>query len=96
MLCAAWSLNAQNPPATVRQISLDEAVRLALEQNLDIKIGQAAPRVSQLRIDGFYGYYDPVFSSQASQNYNERTGNLSPTAGVASFQEARRGLRTSA
>jgi outer membrane protein TolC len=81
LLCLTPGLRAQNSQAVTRPISLQEAIRMALEQNLDIKIVRASPEVGRLAVEGLYGYYDPQFNARASQNYTERSGNIDPTVG---------------
>lgn len=82
LLCPVLSLNAQDAPTKVRSISLDEAIRLALQQNLQIKIGQTTPQISRLALEGAYGYYDPVIAGRAGQNYSARPGSLDPNVGA--------------
>lgn len=85
LLCSATAtLNAQTAGETmkVRSISLDEAVRLALQQNLTIKVGNTTPQVSQLRLDGTYGVYDPVLTGKGGQNFNKRPGAFNSSLGT--------------
>ena len=82
LLCLVTGVPAQDAPTKVRSISLDEAIRLALEQNLKIQIGQATPQVTRLNLDASYGYYDPVFSSRVGQDYVESAGRLDPNVGL--------------
>jgi outer membrane protein len=84
LLCAMPTLHAQPAVAmpSTRQMSLSDCIRMALEQNLDIKIGRSTPQIDQLRLDGSYGYYDPVLASRASQNYSARPGKLDPNVGA--------------
>ena len=45
------SASAQPAPAgVVRRVSMDDAVRLALEQNLDIQVNRLNPQISDLDI----------------------------------------------
>lgn len=63
-------------------MSLNDCLRMALEQNLDIKIGRSTPQIDQLRLDGSYGYYDPVLAARAGQNYSASPGRLDPNVGA--------------
>jgi outer membrane protein TolC len=82
LLCLTPALHGQNSQPVNRPISLQEAIRMALERNLDIKLGQLTPQIGRLNIEGAYSYYDPVFASRASQNYVERPANFDPALGV--------------
>lgn len=84
LLCATPALHAQPAAATpsTRQLSLNDCLRMALEQNLDIKIGRSTPQIAQLNYEGSYGYYDPVLAGRASQNYSARPGKLDPNVGA--------------
>ena len=84
LLCAMPALHAQPDAATpsTRQMSLNDCLRMALEQNLDIKIGRSIPQIAQLSLDGSYGYYDPLLASRAQQNYSSRPGKLDPNVGA--------------
>ena len=63
-------------------MSLNDCLRMALEQNLDIKIGRSSPQIAQFSLDGSYGYYDPLLESRAQQNYSARPGKLDPNVGA--------------
>ena len=84
LLCATPALHAQPAAAmpSTRQMSLSDCLRMALEQNLDIRIGRSTPQIDHLRLDGSYGYYDPVLASRAQQSYSARPGKLDPNVGA--------------
>src|SRR5688572_422189 len=84
LLFTTPALHAQPTGATplTRQMSLNECIRMALEHNLDIKIGRFSPQIGQLNLDASYGYYDPIFSGRAQQTFNSRPGKLDPNIGV--------------
>lgn len=64
---------------TLRPISLDECVRMALEKNLDLRIIRYEPRIQALEIGASYAdYYDPTFSTSARQSYTESPGQNIP------------------
>src|SRR4026207_906532 len=89
LLCTTPALHAQPTGASTvtRQMSLNECIRMALEHNLDIKIGRSSPRIAQLELDASYGYYDPAFSGRAQQTFNARPGKLDPNVGVVPGSE---------
>lgn len=89
LLCTTPALHAQPTGATplTRQMSLNECIRMALEHNLDIKIGRSGPRIDQLEYEASYGYYDPLFSGRAQQTFLSQPGRLDPAVGVVPGSE---------
>src|SRR5688572_23646803 len=81
--CLALNVNAQAPTggAKTLSLSLDECIRLVLQRNLTIRLGRTVPQIARFDLEGSYGYYDPVFSGAASQNYNASPGRLDPNVG---------------
>src|SRR5688572_5917811 len=53
----------QQPERPVLQLSLDEAVKRAMENNLDIAVAQYDPRAAEESIRLARGAYDPLTSS---------------------------------
>jgi outer membrane protein len=54
-------------PAALRDLRLDEAVELALAQNLDIAVERLSPQVTDFQIAGLRGAYRPVATSSLGQ-----------------------------
>jgi outer membrane protein len=81
--CLALNVNAQDPAAPTKtlSLSLDESVRLALMKNLTIRLGRSAPQVARLGLESSYGVYDPVFTGRAGQNYAVSSGIFDPVLG---------------
>src|SRR5262245_28416192 len=76
-------LLAQQPaaaPADSRptlQLSLDEAVKRAMENNLDIQVAQYDPRAAQESIRQASGPYDPLVNSNLStRSQTNRATNI--------------------
>jgi outer membrane protein len=65
------------PAGTVARLSIDDAVRLALEQNLSLQVQRLEPQVQQLNIDLIRTAWTPVVSGTAT--------NASSTSPVSSF-----------
>ncbi|HYV30624.1 MAG TPA: TolC family protein, partial [Candidatus Binatia bacterium] len=65
-----------------RPISLDEAIHMALAQNLTLQLGQTTPQLARFALGGAYGYYDPVFAGRAGQSFNNRPGRLDSSTGL--------------
>lgn len=75
----ALSLSAQttNPPAV--QISLQECVRLAVQQNLRLQIARRGPVIAGYEIREAYGVqYDPVFSFEAKRQHDDVPATFDP------------------
>ena len=65
-------VRAQTPPATaqsdIRRISIDEAVALALENNLDLQVDRISPQIQDLSVAQARSGYTPVFQSVIDWN----------------------------
>lgn len=61
-----------DPPG--RPLSIDEAIALGLQNNLDVEVNRYQPYVSQLDSEAAWGAYDPTFSGQVDYN-DSRTRN---------------------
>jgi len=55
-------------PRPVLELTLDEAVRRTLENNVDIAVERFNPESSILNVDELKGVYGPVLTSQVTQN----------------------------
>ena len=79
---------AQAPP--VRRLTADEAVRLALENNLGLQVARVDPRVDDLTIAAARGAWSPNFTStlQRASTDSPNTSFLSGAAG-AGISDAR-------
>src|SRR4051795_2830595 len=67
------------PGGTVRRISIDEAVKLAMEQNLGIKIQRFDPEIQDAGVSLARSNWAPVLSSTISRNSNQQ-----PTTSILS------------
>jgi outer membrane protein TolC len=64
-------VRAQTPPAAqsdIRRISIDEAVALALENNLDLQVDRISPQIQDLSVAQARSGYTPVFQSVIDWN----------------------------
>ena len=79
LLATAWlsvfgvsAVRAQTPPPTaqsdIRRISIDEAVALALENNLDLQVDRIAPQIRDLNVAEARTGYTPVFRTNIDWN----------------------------
>jgi outer membrane protein TolC len=55
------------PPAVLR-LSVDEAVKMALDHNVDLRADRLDPQISDTRVAAAAGAFTPVVSSSVSQN----------------------------
>jgi len=75
---AQTSLSSTN----VRSLSLEDSIRMALEKNLDLQIARVEVRNARVGLLGSYGYYDPVFESQASYSQSTEAGQFDINTGL--------------
>ena len=79
----AAAQTAAQPAETVRRITIDEAVKLALEQNLGIQIQRLDPQIQDIGISQARSFWAPQFAStfsrqsQTSQATNSLAGGAS-------------------
>jgi len=71
----ASAQSAADTPATLR-LSVDEAVRLAIENNPDLKADRIDPQISDTRVAAASGVFKPTFNTNLNRN-----NQLQPPAG---------------
>lgn len=81
-LARAASAASAQPAATVRRLSVDEAVKLALEQNLGIQVERVNPRIQDVAIAQARSLWTPTVSSTLSNN----STNTAPSNAFAGGQ----------
>jgi len=81
---AAARTVAQEPGEVLRRLSIDEAVSLAMEQNLGIRIQRFDPGIQDTGISLARSAWAPAFSSTLQKNSNS-TPNTSSLAGTQSI-----------
>ena len=64
---AASGQTAANPPATVR-LTVDDAIRLALEHNVDLNADRLDPQISDTRVAAAAGAFKPSFNTSVQRN----------------------------
>jgi outer membrane protein len=70
------------PAAAVRRLSMDDAVRLALEQNLGIRIERINPQIQDIGIMQSRAFWAPNFTSNLASN----SQNNPPTSALSGGQ----------
>ena len=75
LLCLSSSAFAQfNTNMPTRPLALQEALRLALENNLEIQIARMNPEIARYNWQGSYGVWDPVLYGSAIHGINVSEG----------------------
>jgi outer membrane protein TolC len=84
---------SQTPTRPTVQLTLDEAVRLALERNLDIAVQRLSPEINDISIASIRAAYRPALTSTiATQSVT--TASTSTIAGAAAGSPVTNGLTT--
>lgn len=80
--CASAQETAPSPllspspdPRPVLELTLDDAVRRTLENNVDIAVERFNPESSALDVDELRGFYEPVLTSLVTSNSAARPGS---------------------
>ena len=85
---AATAITAEDLLGRETQVTMQEAVLLALENNLQLDISRTVPAIADQQLRGSLGLYDPTFdASWTYSDRNEPSANaletgLSPTIDV--------------
>jgi outer membrane protein len=85
---AAAQAAAQPPTESVRRLSIDEAVALALEQNLGIRIQRFDPQISDVGIAQARSFWAPSLSTNFSKNSQTQQPTSSLSGGATSILNA--------
>jgi len=80
ILMSAARLQAQTN--RVNALTLEEAIKLALQHNLDVQIEQVNPEISYFNLNASYAPYDPRFSFRAQQRFYSNPGGFNSTTGL--------------
>ena len=68
------SAASRSAETNVIELSLSEAIRLALEHNLDIQIERVGPEIARYQLQLAYAPYDPLFDFSAVHSYSASPG----------------------
>jgi outer membrane protein TolC len=63
----AATASAQTTPATLR-LTADDAVKMALEHNIDLNVSRLDPQISDTRVAAAAGAFKPTFNTSVQQN----------------------------
>src|SRR5262249_3237171 len=64
---SAQTSTQSTPPATLR-LTVDEAVKMALDQNIDLNVSRLDPQISDTRVAGAAGAFKPTFNTSLQSN----------------------------
>lgn len=70
--------NAQVIVVNTRTISLQEAIDMALQHNLDVQIQRYLPDIARFDLQGAWGAYDPTLFASGQHNYSLSPGQFDP------------------
>jgi outer membrane protein len=98
LLAAALQAAANQPPATsqqppadgrpVRRLTADEAVKLAIENNLGIQISRIDPQIEDLNVAAARGAWAPSFTSRFQNNsFQQPSANVFQGSDQANFKQ---------
>jgi outer membrane protein TolC len=73
---------ASAPPGGTLQLSLDEAVARALENNVDIMVDRFNPELSAQNVRAAEGYYDPFLFATLNHNSSDTKGTTAISGGT--------------
>jgi outer membrane protein TolC len=77
LLGFACAAHAQvEPTNSVRSMTLQDCMQLALEHNLDIQIERINPQLSLYDLEIAYAGWDPLFSASGTHNFSLSAGGL--------------------
>ncbi|HEY1910410.1 MAG TPA: efflux RND transporter permease subunit [Vicinamibacterales bacterium] len=81
LAATASAQTAAQTPATLR-LSIDEAVKMALDNNVDLKVARIDPEISDTRVASAAGVFKPTLNSSVTTNNQlvPPSGLLSPVA----------------
>jgi len=78
----SMALAQTNNPVEVRRLSLQEAIQLALTNNLDLQIDRYNPQINLYNLRANYGDYDPTLNLSGQHDHRE-TGSQLVAGGFA-------------
>jgi outer membrane protein TolC len=71
-----------NTNRTMKSLSRDECVRLAVEHNLRIQVLQFDPNLRRFELEAAKGFYDPSFTTEYVRSSSSREGSVDPVTGL--------------
>ena len=63
---------------TIRPVTLDEAISMALQNNYDVQIARYNPDISRFNLEGSYAIYEPSLGFRYQHSYRSPPGRINP------------------
>lgn len=63
---------------SIRPITLDEAISMALQNNYDVQIARYNPDISRFNLEGSYAIYEPSLGFRYQHSYSSPPGRINP------------------
>src|SRR6266540_3387548 len=79
---AQSTFNTINTNRTLKSLSRDECVRMAVEHNLRIQVLLFDPNLRRFELEAAKGFYDPSFTSEYRRSSSSREGSVDPQTGL--------------
>jgi outer membrane protein TolC len=76
------SLVATNLVPNGRQMSMQDCIKDALKQNLDVQIQRVNPEIALFNLRASYGGYDPLLTGSATHSYTSQQATILPNGVV--------------
>src|SRR5258706_935771 len=73
------------PPSRKLALSLRDCIDLAINRNLDLKIGYPSADIARFNLNGSYGAYMPTFTFGAQHNFISQPGDFDPKKSGSDF-----------
>ena len=71
------------PPKTNWVVGCDELIRIALTNNLSIRLSQIQPQMDQFAVDGLYGAYQPPLTLNMTHSYDSFSSGVLTQEGLS-------------
>jgi len=80
---AAEAQISSNTNRTMKSLSREECVKLAVEHNLRIQVLQFDPNLRRYELQASKGFYDPAFTTEYRRSFNSQEGRVDPATGLS-------------
>ncbi|MEO5804544.1 MAG: TolC family protein [Verrucomicrobiota bacterium] len=77
LMTVAVAAKAETSTNNARSLTLEEAIRLALQHNLEVQIERVNPEIASFNLKSIYGAYDPTLGVRAEKSFNSSPGGFS-------------------
>ncbi|HEV8543142.1 MAG TPA: TolC family protein [Verrucomicrobiae bacterium] len=67
---------------TIRPITLEDAIEMALQNNYDVLVARYNPDIAQFTLSGSYSVYEPSVGLSYIHSFRSQPGNVDPNTGL--------------